>query len=587
MKLKVAAKSVKAHVKAPVKAPAKSVKAPAKSAKAPAKAVKAPAKAVKAPAKAVKAPAKAVKAPVKAVKAPAKAVKAPVKSVKAPAKSAKAPAKRAKAPVKAVKAPVKAVKAPAKAVKAPKLLKEAKAAKAPRKYKKGGTHSPPALPSRKKLGELIKLPARTATSSTTMPVILPIGNLSLRHQSQAVAVDAGASPVVAVAASTTPKAVAVAASVSASPKAVAVAASTTPKAVASTSPIKKNLYNDKLLSIFTLYKEANFNEGNEAFKVDTAKLLNTLKAIFNKGELYKTIEDDLKELDDTHIYIDENHKAYNGKDEKRKQLKDLLIEKQKKRDNYFLTYIHKRYIEPYFIQDNDVVRTTDKFRKNYAERYAEIEAAPIKEQEFEDFLKVLDNIIEDVPTDEMDVYAIISHFKRAYENIDENKETADNFKLYAGVLLKSLRLINEDGVIRKELNILERLDELKSVTENSAFLSRIFTTYIRPHLVIEVIKKAKKYRFIDLSEKIRELQIKRDKVDARVRNYLYYENRETTQEIKRGIQSELRQIKAQRLQQLRIDEKNRQSINPIRTFREEPTANAVGYNDLAYHLRGR
>jgi hypothetical protein len=562
--------------------------------------LKVTAKSVKAPAKSVKAPAKAVKAPAKAMKAPAKSAKAPAKSAKAPAKSVKAPAKAVKAPAKAVKAPAKAMKAPAKSVKAPKLLKEAKAAKASRKYKKGGTHSPPvlpvlpvlpalpALPSRKKLGELIKPPARTATSSTTMPAILPIGKLSLRHQSQAVAVDTGASPVVAVAASTSPKAVAA----SASPKAVTASVSTSP-VVASTSPIKKDLYNDKLLSIFILYKEANINEGNEAFKIDTAKLLNTLKAIFNKGELYKTIEDDLKELDDTHIYIDENRKAYNGKgenkeiDEKRKQLKDLLIGKQKKRDKYFLTYIHDHYIEPYFIQDNDVVRTTDKFRKNYAERYAEIEAAPIKEQEFEDFLKVLDNIIQDVPTDEMDVYAIISHFKRAYEKIDENKETAYNFKLYAGVLLKSLRLINEDGVIRKELNILDKLDKLKSVKENSAFLSRIFTTYIRPHLVIEVIKKVKKYKFIDLSEKIRELQIKRDKEDARVRDYLYYENRETTQEIKRGIQSELRQIKAQRLQQLRIDEKNRQSINPIRTFQEEPTANTVGDNNPGYHLRGR
>jgi hypothetical protein len=417
-----------------------------------------------------------------------------------------------------------------------------------------------------------------------MPAILPIGNLSLRHQSLAVAVDAGASPVVAVAASTTPKAVA--ASVSTSPKAVAASAS---PVVASTSPIKKDLYNDKLLSIFTLYKEANFNEGNEAFKVDTAELLNTLKAIFNKGELYKTIEVDLKVLNETHTYIDENHKAYNGNgenkkiDEKKKELKDLLIGKQKKRDNYFLTYIHDHYIEPYFIQDNDVVRTTDKFRKNYAERYAEIEAAPIKEQEFEDFLKVLDNIIEDVPTDEMDVYAIISHFKRAYEN----KETADNFKLYAGVLLKSMRLINEDVVIRKELNILERLDKLKSVTENSAFLSKIFTTYIRPHLVIEVIKKVKKYKFIDLSEKISELQIKRDKEDARVRDYLYYENRETTQEIKREIQSELRQIEAKRLQRLRINEEERQAANPITTYyKGEPTANAVGYNP-EYHLRDR
>jgi hypothetical protein len=72
MKLKVAAKSVKAPAKAPakaVKAPAKAMKAPAKSAKAPAKSAKAPAKAVKAPAKAVKAPAKSAKA-VKKPKAP-------------------------------------------------------------------------------------------------------------------------------------------------------------------------------------------------------------------------------------------------------------------------------------------------------------------------------------------------------------------------------------------------------------------------------------------------------------------------------------------------------------------------------------
>ena len=416
-------------------------------------------------------------------------------------------------------------------MKAPKLLKEAKAAKAPRKYKKGGTRSPPALPvppvppSRTNLAGLIKLPDKILTSSTTTPEIPQIYNLPIQHPSQE------------------------AASASTSPKAVA-AASASP-VVASTSPIKKISHNDKLLSIFTLYENAKNNEGIAAFKVYTAELLNTLKAIFNKGELYKTIEDDLKELNEKHIYIDENHKAYKGKgenkeiDEKRKQLKDLLIGKQKIRDKYFLTYIDKHYIEPYFIQDNDVVRTTDKFKERYTEGYTEFEEEPIKEQEFEDFLNVLDNIIEDVPTDEMDVYAIISHFKRAYEKRDENKETADNFKLYAGILLKSLRLINEDVVIRKELNILEELDKLKSVKENYAFLSRIFTTYIRPHLVIN----GNTYRFKDLSEKITELQIKRDGVEAILTDVKFANNRKITTAYKRNILRGLRQEQEQRHQQ--------------------------------------
>jgi len=167
-------------------------------------------------------------------------------------------------------------------------------------------------------------------------------------------------------------------------------------------------------------------------------------------------------------------------------IKEQLLKNKKGIDNNLLTNIHEEYIEPYL---------------NKIE--AEIEEAIIKEQEYNKILNKMENITQNFPKNETDVYAIKSYFMTA----DKYKE-AVNFYKYATVLLNKLRLINEKDVIDGEM---KELETLKSVEDNSAFLSRIFNTYIEPHLIYNDYDKKYHFDVSGLSTKIEKLKIERDK----------------------------------------------------------------------------
>jgi hypothetical protein len=106
----------------------------------------------------------------------------------------------------------------------------------------------------------------------------------------------------------------------------------------------------------------------------------------------------------------------------------------------------------------------------------------------------------------------------SFPNSADTYKNTDDFYLYATVLLDKLRLFNEKEDIDGEM---KELETLKSVEDNSAFLSRIFYTYINRHLIYNDDDNKYRFNVDDLSTEIKALEIERAKEEQKTRELEY------------------------------------------------------------------
>jgi len=193
-----------------------------------------------------------------------------------------------------------------------------------------------------------------------------------------------------------------------------------------------------------------------------------------------------------------NERNYTVRLTQKADIQEQILKNKIGIDNKLLTDIHEEYIEPYL---------------NKIE--AEIEEAIIKEQEYNKILNKMENITQHPHKEDTNIFLIKSYFMTA----DTYKNT-DDFNIYATVLLNKLRLFNEKDVINGEM---KELETLKSVEDNSAFLSRIFDTYIKPHLIYNGNDKNYHFDVDGLSAKIKALE--KERAEEEQQDYdTYYKN---------------------------------------------------------------
>jgi hypothetical protein len=133
-------------------------------------------------------------------------------------------------------------------------------------------------------------------------------------------------------------------------------------------------------------------------------------------------------------------------------------------------------------------------------------------------------VINKVNTDEkddVDLYSILSSYETSVKYI-----YLYDFKIYANILLRKLKLINDDSKIDAEVVKLNDLYK-KGVTtdEKTAFLKDIFVEYIKPHLNYHIdgtikFKYLRKQIYAKKESKIKadkekELSITNEKINAK------------------------------------------------------------------------